>query len=194
MSDKGVNKGRRNLLIGATAAVGAVGAGFAAVPFVRSWAPSEKAKSAGAPVETNYSKLQNGQQITVEWRGKPIYILRRDPAMLKAVTESNNLVADPNSDVEKQQPANCKNEYRSIEPEIFVAVGICTHLGCAPKLFGEPGSFDAEWLGGFYCPCHGSKFDLAGRVYKGVPANANLEIPPYTIDTSTNNIVVGGEG
>lgn len=193
MSNEGVNKGRRNLLIGATAGVGAVGAVFAAVPFIKSWNPSEKAKSAGAPVETDYSKLANGQQITVEWRGKPVYILRRDPAMLKSVSASNDLVADPNSDNEKQQPENCKNEYRSIDPEIFVAIGICTHLGCAPKLYGEPGSFDSSWLGGFYCPCHGSKFDLAGRVYKGVPANANLAVPPYSIDTANKTILVGGE-
>ncbi len=193
MSSEGVNKGRRNLLIGATSVVGAVGAGFAAVPFVKSWAPSEKAKSAGAPVETVYSKLENGQQITVEWRGKPVWVLRRDPAMLKAVTASNTLVADPNSDNEKQQPENCKNEYRSIEPEIFVAIGLCTHLGCSPKLFADPGSLDSTWVGGFYCPCHGSKFDLAGRVYSGVPANANLEVPPYVIDTANKTILVGGE-
>ncbi|WP_251358028.1 ubiquinol-cytochrome c reductase iron-sulfur subunit [Kangiella sp. TOML190] len=193
MSSEGVNKGRRNLLIGATSVVGAVGAGFAAVPFVKSWAPSEKAKSAGAPVEQAYDKLENGQQITIEWRGKPVWIMRRDPAMLKAVTASNELVADPNSDNEKQQPENCKNEWRSIEPEIFVAIGLCTHLGCSPKLFADPGSLDSTWVGGFYCPCHGSKFDLAGRVYSGVPANANLEVPPYVIDTANKTILVGGE-
>lgn len=193
MSNEGVNKGRRNLLIGATAGVGAVGAVFAAVPFVKSWKPSEKAKSAGAPVETDYSKLQNGQQITIEWRGKPVWVMRRDPAMLKAVTASNDLVADPNSENEKQQPENCKNEWRSIEPEIFVAIGLCTHLGCSPKLFADPGSLDSTWVGGFYCPCHGSKFDLAGRVYSGVPANANLEVPPYVIDTVNKTILVGGD-
>ncbi len=193
MSNEGVNKGRRNLLIGATAGVGAVGAVFAAVPFVKSWKPSEKAKAAGAPVETDYSKLENGQQITIEWRGKPVWVMRRDPAMLKAVTASNELVADPNSDNAKQQPENCQNEYRSIEPEIFVAIGLCTHLGCSPKLFADPGSVDSSWLGGFFCACHGSKFDLAGRVYKSVPANANLEIPPYVIDTTNKTILVGGE-
>ncbi len=193
MSNEGVNKGRRNLLIGATAGVGAVGAVFAAVPFVKSWKPSEKAKSAGAPVETDYSKLEFGQQITIEWRGKPVWVMRRDPAMLDAVSASNDLVADPASENEKQQPENCKNEYRSIDPEIFVAVGLCTHLGCSPKLFADAGSVDATWLGGFFCACHGSKFDLAGRVHKSVPANANLLIPPYTIDTASKKILVGGE-
>lgn len=193
MSNEGVNKGRRNLLIGATAGVGAVGAVFAAVPFVKSWKPSEKAKAAGAPVETDYSKLENGQQITVEWRGKPVWVMRRDPEMLKAVTASNDLVADPDSTNEKQQPENCQNEYRSIEPEIFVAIGLCTHLGCSPKLFADPGTVDSSWLGGFFCACHGSKFDLAGRVYKSVPANDNLLIPPYTIDTTNKTVVVGGE-
>ncbi len=193
MSNEGVNKGRRNLLIGATAGVGAVGAVFAAVPFVKSWNPSEKAKAAGAPVETDYSKLENGQQITVEWRGKPVWIMRRDPAMLNAVTASNDLVADPDSSNEKQQPENCQNEYRSIDPEIFVAVGLCTHLGCSPKLFADPGSLDSSWVGGFFCACHGSKFDLAGRVYKSVPANDNLLIPPYTLDTANKTVLVGGK-
>ncbi len=193
MSNEGVNKGRRNLLIGATAGVGAVGAVFAAVPFVKSWSPSEKAKAAGAPVETDYSKLENGQQITVEWRGKPVWIMRRDPAMLNAVTASNDLVADPDSSNEKQQPENCQNEYRSIDPEIFVAVGLCTHLGCSPKLFADPGSLDSSWVGGFFCACHGSKFDLAGRVYKSVPANDNLLIPPYTLDTANKTVLVGGK-
>ncbi|AOE50488.1 ubiquinol-cytochrome c reductase iron-sulfur subunit [Kangiella sediminilitoris] len=193
MSNQGVNKGRRNLLIGATSAVGAVGVIGAAVPFVRSWAPSAKAQSAGAPVEQEYSKLEVGQQITVEWRGKPVWILRRDKKMLSSISKSEEMVADPESEKE-QQPAYCKNEHRSIDPEIFVAIGICTHLGCSPKLFADPGSLESDWLGGFYCPCHGSKFDLAGRVYAGVPANANLEIPPYTIDTSSKVIIVGEDG
>lgn len=194
MSNEGVDKGRRKLLIGATSVVGAVGAGFAAVPFVKSWAPSAKAQSAGAAVEQDYSKLEIGQQITVPWRGKPVWIMRRDQKMLEAVTKSNGLVADPDSENEAQQPENCQNEYRSIEPEFFVAVGLCTHLGCSPKLYAEPGSMSSDWVGGYYCPCHGSKFDLAGRVYSGVPANANLEVPPYTIDTVTKNIVIGAEG
>lgn len=193
MSNQGVNKGRRNLLIGATSAVGAVGVIGAAVPFVRSWAPSAKAQSAGAPVEQEYSKLEIGQQITVEWRGKPVWIIRRDKKMLNSISKSEEIVADPNSESD-QQPDYCKNEFRSIDPEFFVAVGICTHLGCSPKLFAEPGSLENEWLGGFYCPCHGSKFDLAGRVYAGVPANANLEIPPYTLDTTNKVIVVGEDG
>lgn len=193
MSNEGVDKGRRKLLIGATSVVGAVGAGFAAVPFVKSWAPSAKAQSAGAPVEYNYSKLEMGQQVIVEWRGKPVWVLRRDASMLNAVTKSNDLVADPDSANTDQQPENCQNEYRSVDPEIFVAIGLCTHLGCSPKLFAAPGSMSSDWVGGFYCPCHGSKFDLAGRVYSGVPANANLEIPPYTIDAVSKNIVIGGE-
>ena len=193
MSNQGVNKGRRNLRLGATSAVGAVGVIGAAVPFVRSWAPSAKAQSAGAPVEQEYSKLEVGQQITVEWRGKPVWIIRRDQKMLGSISNSEEKVADPNSEAD-QQPAYCKNEFRSIEPEIFVAVGLCTHLGCSPTLYAEAGSLENDWLGGFYCPCHGSKFDLAGRVYAGVPANANLEVPPYTIDTASKVIVVGEDG
>ena len=193
MSNQGVNKGRRNLLIGATSAVGAVGVIGAAVPFVRSWAPSAKAQSAGAPVEQEYSKLEVGQQITVEWRGKPVWIIRCDKKMLGSISKSEGIVADPNSEAD-QQPAYCKNEFRSIEPEIFVAVGLCTHLGCSPTLYAEAGSLENDWLGGFYCPCHGSKFDLAGRVYAGVPANANLEVPPYALDTANKVIVVGEDG
>lgn len=193
MSNQGVNKGRRNLLIGATSVVGAVGVIGAAVPFVRSWAPSAKAQSAGAPVAYDYTKLEVGQQITVEWRGKPVWVMRRDDEMLQSISKSESLVADPES-AEPQQPEYCKNEYRSIVPSIFVAVGICTHLGCSPKLFADQGSLEGGWLGGYYCPCHGSKFDLAGRVYSGVPANANLEVPPYTIDTEAKLIVIGEEG
>lgn len=192
MSNQGVNKGRRNLLIGATSVVGAVGVIGAAVPFVRSWAPSAKAQSAGAPVAFDYTKLEVGQQATVEWRGKPVWVMRRDDNMLQSISKSESLVADPES-VEPQQPDYCRNEYRSIEPNIFVAVGICTHLGCSPKLFADAGSLEGGWLGGYYCPCHGSKFDLAGRVYSGVPANANLEVPPYTIDTAAKMIVIGEE-
>ncbi|MBD3652841.1 ubiquinol-cytochrome c reductase iron-sulfur subunit [Kangiella sp.] len=193
MSNQGVNKGRRNLLIGATSVVGAVGVIGAAVPFVRSWAPSAKAQSAGAPVSYDYTKLEVGQQITVEWRGKPVWVMRRDERMLQSITKSEEFVADPESE-KPQQPEYCKNEYRSIEPDIFVAVGICTHLGCSPQLFADAGSLEGGWLGGYYCPCHGSKFDLAGRVYSGVPANANLEVPPYTIDTTAKMIVIGEEG
>ena len=193
MSNQGVNKGRRNLLIGATSVVGAVGVIGAAVPFVRSWAPSAKAQSAGAPVAFDYTKLEVGQQATVEWRGKPVWVMRRDDKMLQSITRSESIVADPKSE-KPQQPEYCKNEYRSIEPEIFVAIGICTHLGCSPQLFADAGSLEVGWLGGYYCPCHGSKFDLAGRVYNGVPANANLEVPPYTIDTTTKVIVIGEEG
>ena len=193
MSNQGVNKGRRNLLIGATSVVGAVGVIGAAVPFVRSWAPSAKAQSAGAPVAYDYTKLEVGQQITVEWRGKPVWVMRRDERMLQSITKSEEFVADPESE-KPQQPEYCKNEYRSIEPDIFVAVGICTHLGCSPQLFADAGSLEGGWLGGYYCPCHGSKFDLAGRVYSGVPANANLEVPPYTIDTAAKMIVIGEEG
>ncbi|RDX38269.1 ubiquinol-cytochrome c reductase iron-sulfur subunit [Kangiella sp. HD9-110m-PIT-SAG07] len=194
MSNQGVNKGRRNLLIGATSAVGAVGVIGAAVPFVRSWSPSAKAQSAGAPVEYEYSKLEVGQQMTVKWRGKPVWIIRRDEKMLSSISKSESEVADPNSDNADQQPEYCQNEFRSIEPEIFVAIGICTHLGCSPTLYADAGSLDSDWLGGFFCPCHGSKFDMAGRVYSGVPANANLEIPPYTIDTAKKFIVIGEEG
>lgn len=191
MNQDGVNKGRRRLLIGATSAVGAVGAIGAAVPFVASWNPSAKAKAAGAPVKADISKLEPGQQMIVEWRGQPVWIIRRTEEALKNLEAMNDRVSDPNS-LEPQQPEYVTGINRSIKPEILVLVGICTHLGCSPKYRPEiaPADLGDDWLGGFFCPCHGSRFDLSGRVYSGVPAPINLKVPPHHYQ-SDNVIVVG---
>jgi ubiquinol-cytochrome c reductase iron-sulfur subunit len=186
-----VDKKKRRFLIGATTVVGGIGAAAVAVPFAWSLVPSERAKAAGAPVEQDISKLEPGQQIKVEWRGKVVWIINRTPAMLATLPKLDDRVADPKSEVD-HQPAYAKNEDRSRKPEIFVAVGICTHLGCSPTFRPEvaPADLGPEWLGGFFCPCHQSKFDLAGRVYKGVPAPTNLIIPPYRFLSDTR-IVIG---
>jgi ubiquinol-cytochrome c reductase iron-sulfur subunit len=192
MSEYGsVDKKKRRFLIGATTVVGGIGAAAVAVPFAMSFFPSERAKAAGAPVEQDISKLEPGQQIKLEWRGKVVWIINRTPAMLATLPKLDSRVADPNSEVD-HQPAYAKNEDRSRKPEIFVAVGICTHLGCSPTFRPEvaPADLGPDWLGGFFCPCHQSKFDLAGRVYKGVPAPTNLIIPPYRFVTDTR-IVIG---
>ena len=171
---------RRRVLVGATTALGAVGVVMATVPFVASMLPSERAKVAGAPVEADISKLEPGALLTVEWRGKPVWILRRTDEMLQLLEKDHQRLSDPESEV-LQQPAYCKNPTRSIKPEYLVTVGICTHLGCVPTFRPEvaPADLGSGWLGGFYCPCHGSKFDLAGRVYRGVPAPTNLVIPRH---------------
>jgi ubiquinol-cytochrome c reductase iron-sulfur subunit len=181
MSTDGVNVSRRRWLIGATSAVGAVGVGFVAVPFVKSWMPSAKAKAAGAPVSYDTSLIAVGQQVKVEWRGKPVILVRRTPEMIADLKKNDGDLRDPNSD-QPQQPDYAKNEWRSIKPEILVLIGICTHLGCLPGYRPEVGAPDlgASWQGGFFCPCHGSKYDLAGRVFQGVPAPLNLEVPPYS--------------
>jgi len=192
MSESGtVDNKKRRFLIGATTVVGGIGAAAAAVPFVISFWPSERAKAAGAPVEQDIAKLEPGQQIKVEWRGKVVWIINRTPAMLATLPKLDDKVADPKSDVD-HQPAYAQNENRSRKPEIFVAVGICTHLGCSPTFRPEvaPADLGADWLGGFFCPCHQSKFDLAGRVYKGVPAPTNLIIPPYRFVSDTR-IAIG---
>ncbi|MCP9758932.1 ubiquinol-cytochrome c reductase iron-sulfur subunit [Aquitalea sp. S1-19] len=190
MSEQQVDTGRRRFLTVATSAVGGVAAVGVATPFLMSFFPSERAKAAGAPVEVDISKLEPGQKINVEWRGKPVWVLSRTPEQLKALPGLNGQMADPNSDT-NQQPAYCKNEFRSIKPEILVAVGICTHLGCSPTYRPDlaPADLGPQWVGGFYCPCHGSKFDLAARVYKGVPAPINLEIPPHKYLTDTRLLV-----
>jgi ubiquinol-cytochrome c reductase iron-sulfur subunit len=182
---------KRRFLIAATGAVGAIGAVAVAAPFVMSFWPSERAKAAGAPIEVDISKLEPGQKINVEWRGKVVWVLNRTPAMLSSLPKLDGRVADPKSDVD-HQPPYAKNEQRSIKPEIFVAVGICTHLGCSPTFRPEVGPADLgeDWLGGFFCPCHQSKFDLAGRVYKGVPAPTNLIVPPYRY-VSDGRLIVG---
>jgi len=191
MSNGEVNAGRRRFLIGATSVVGGVGAVGAAVPFVASWNPSAKAKAAGAPVTANISKIEPGQQMTVEWRGKPVWIVRRTKEMIDNIEKLNDKVLDPES-LEPQQPEYITGIYRASRPEFAVLVGICTHLGCSPQYRPEIEAADlgADWLGGFFCPCHGSKFDLSGRVYKGVPAPLNLEVPPYKY-IDDNNLIIG---
>lgn len=196
MSSNGVNEGRRRFLIGATSAVGAVGVGFAAVPFVQSWQPSAKAKTAGAPVVADISKLEVGQRMTVEWRGRPVWILRRSPEAMASLKKVEPDLRDPLSD-QSNQPEYAKNESRArtSNPDIVVLIGICTHLGCSPLYRPEVGAADlgADWMGGFFCPCHGSKFDFAGRVFKGVPAPTNLDIPPYYFISDTL-IKIGEDG
>ena len=190
-TDATVDKGKRRFLIGATSVVGGVGAIAAATPFVMSFWPSERAKAAGAPVEVDISKVELGQKINVEWRGKVCWIVNRTPAMLETLPKLDDRVADPNSK-EDQQPPYAKNEHRSIKKEYWIAVGICTHLGCSPTFRPEPAPADlgADWLGGFFCPCHQSKFDLAGRVFKGMPAPLNLVVPPHKY-LSDAKIVIG---
>lgn len=183
---EGVNRTRRNLLILGTSAVTVVGAGFTAVPFVSSMLPSAKARSAGAPVEADISKLESGQMMTYEWRRKPVWIVRRTEQNLQDLPTLDGQLADPDSSV-PQQPEYTKNKGRSLKPEYLVAIGICTHLGCSPQYVRTTDSHNlgADWKGGFFCPCHGSKFDLAGRVFKGVPAPTNLVIPPYRYVSDT---------
>lgn len=183
MSNDGVNTGRRRFLAAATTVVGAAGAVGVAVPFVGSWNPSAKAKAAGAPVKADISKIEPGQMVVFEWRGKPVYVVRRTPealASLKTMDERGTL-KDPNSLKSIQPPYVMKgnSDYRSIKPELLVVLGVCTHLGCAPKYKPETGSVSPDWTGGFFCPCHGSKFDFSGRVLVNVPAPTNLTIPPY---------------
>jgi ubiquinol-cytochrome c reductase iron-sulfur subunit len=184
------DKTRRNLIV-ATSVVGGAATIGAAVPFVASWFPSERAKAAGAPVEVDISRLAPGELGVFEWRGKPVWIMKRTKEMLDGIKQVDAKVTDPKSEV-AQQPEYAKNEFRSVKPEIMVLVGVCTHLGCSPKEKGVEArdEMGADWKGGFYCPCHGSKFDLAGRVYKGSPAPTNLEVPPYTY-LSDNTILVG---
>lgn len=190
MSNAPVDSGRRRFLTAATCVVGGVGAVGAAVPFIKSWNPSAKAKAAGAPVEVDISKIEPGQLIRVEWRGKPVWVVSRTESVLNELEQHDGSLRDPASEQE-QQPNYAQNKYRSIKSDLFVAVGICTHLGCSPTYL--PDSFGEQVEGvssGFFCPCHGSKFDMAGRVFQGVPAPLNLVIPPhYYIDKST--ILIG---
>lgn len=191
MSDE-VDKSRRNFLTAATAGMGAVGAVFTAVPFISSWAPSERAKALGAPVEVDISKLEPGAMMTVMWRGSPIYIVHRTKEMLDELPANDGNLRDPSSQ-ESDQPSYAQNEARARDPQYLVLVGTCTHLGCLPKTRFEPGSVDINipggWPGGFFCPCHGSKFDMAGRVFKDVPAPLNLRVPPYRFATPTSLVV-----
>lgn len=191
--DEKVDCGRRRLLV-TTAAIGGVGGVVVATPFVKSMLPSERAKAAGAPVEVDISKLGPGEMMTVEWRGKPVWIINRTPEMLESLKKTDGLVSDPESKKD-MQPKYCQNETRSIKPNLLVAVGICTHLGCSPTdkfKTGAESGVSADWAGGFICPCHGSTFDMAGRVYKSKPAPDNLEVPPHMYLSDTK-IVIGEE-
>jgi ubiquinol-cytochrome c reductase iron-sulfur subunit len=184
---------RRHFLTVATAVTAGVGVGATAVPFVASFKPSARAQALGAPVQVDVSKVEPGSLLKVEWRGKAIYILHRTQAMLATLSEHDSALRDPNSD-ESEQPEYAHNEYRSIRPELLLMEGVCTHLGCAPiaRFDVAPADLGPEWMGGFFCPCHGSRFDLAGRVYDGVPAPTNLRIPPYRyINDST--ILIGAD-
>lgn len=192
MAENNVDLRRRRFLTAATSVVGAVGAAYLAVPFIGSWRPSAKTQAAGAPVEVDISKLELGQAITIMWRGRAVYVVRRSKDTVEKLASLDDQLVDPMSDLQAtegvyQQPSYAKNTYRSINPEYLVLVGLCTHLGCVPMYKPE---VTTDWQGGFFCPCHGSKFDLAGRVYKSVPAQLNLVVPPYSY--TTNKILVIG--
>jgi ubiquinol-cytochrome c reductase iron-sulfur subunit len=193
MADKELDQGKRRFLVAATSVAGGIAGAAAAVPFVASMLPSERAKAAGAPVEADIGNLAPGEMTRVEWRGKPVWIVRRTPEMLESVKSSDSKVADPRSERNKElTPEYARNELRSIKPEYLVVVGICSHLGCSPvdKFKAQPEAFESDWKGGFYCPCHGSLFDLAGRVYKNKPAPDNLAVPPHTY-LSDSTILIG---
>ena len=192
MTDQ-VDTGRRHFLTVATTATGAVGAAFALAPFLASWKPSARAKAAGAPVEIDISKLEAGAMLKVEWRGKAIFVVRRTPEMLAGLKNVVPQLRDPDSK-ESDQPEFARNEARALKPEYLVLVGVCTHLGCAPLDKFAPGdvTVSSDWPGGFFCPCHGSKFDMSGRVFSGVPAPTNLPVPPYEFASDTR-IVIGAE-
>ncbi len=192
MNNEGVNQSKRRFLTSALSVVGAVGTGYLAVPFLSQMQPSAKAMAAGAPVEVDISKMEPGQLIRVAWRGKPVWVLNRTPEVLQTLTTLDSELADPTSN-ESLQPDESKNSARSIKPEVFVAIGLCTHLGCSPTFRPEiaPPDLGDRWKGGFFCPCHGSWFDLAGRVYRGVPAPTNLEVPPYRY--VTEQLIIIGE-
>ena len=195
MAEQDLDQGKRRFLVAATSVAGGAAAGAAGLyPFAASMLPSERAKAAGAPVEADISTLAPGEMQTVEWRGKPVWIQRRSSEMLRLLSKYDGQLADPRSEVE-QQPSYCKNSTRSIKPEIFVAVGICTHLGCVPTFRPEiaPADFGSDWHGGYYCPCHASKFDLAGRVYRNVPAPTNLVIPQHGY-LSDFRLIIGTDG
>lgn len=191
---EGVDGGRRHFLLVATTVTGLAGVAFTAVPFLASWKPSARAQALGAPVEVDISKLEPGAIVKVEWRGQAIYIVRRTPAMLATLGAVADQLADPESNA-SDQPEYAKNEARAVNPEFLVVVGVCTHLGCAPINRFEPADAElgADWPGGFYCPCHGSKFDLSGRVFRGVPAPLNLRIPPYQFLADNTRLLIGSD-
>ncbi|MGD8234557.1 MAG: ubiquinol-cytochrome c reductase iron-sulfur subunit [Chromatiales bacterium] len=191
---EGADLKKRRFLTATTSVIGAVGVVGVAVPFIASWQPSTRAKAAGAPVEADISKLGAGELLRVKWRGKPVWIMRRTEKNLEDLKTLDRKLADPASDM-PQQPDYAKNPHRSRKPEIWVAVGICTHLGCSPTYRPDvaPDDLGPDWVGGFYCACHGSRFDLAGRVFSGVPAPTNLVIPPYQF-LDDNTVLVGDDG
>lgn len=192
MADKELDQGKRRFLVVATGVAGGIASVAAAVPFVASMLPSERAKAAGAPVEADIGNLAPGEMTRVEWRGKPVWIVRRTSEMLDSIKQNDVKVADPKSERKKElTPEYARNEFRSIKPEYLVVVGICTHLGCSPvdKFKAQPEAFESDWKGGFYCPCHGSLFDLAGRVYKNKPAPDNLEVPPHRYLSDTKLVI-----
>jgi len=194
MSEQVVDKRRRRMLTAAATVVTGYGAAYVAVPFLSSMNPSDRAKAAGAPVEADISKLEEGQLIRVEWRGKPVWVLKRTKETLAQLEATTDMLRDPESN-ESEQPESCKNTARSIKPEVFLAVGICTHLGCSPTFRPDvaPEDLGPDWKGGFFCPCHGSRFDYSGRVYSGVPAPLNLVVPPHEYLTDTR-VLIGSAG
>lgn len=195
MSDDDVDISKRHFLTASTSVVGAIGTIAAAVPFLSAMQPSRKAHAAGAPIEIDISKLEPGQMIRRKWRGQPVWIVKRDEAALQSLEKLENELRDANSE-ESKQPSTSQNQHRSIKPEIFVALGLCTHFGCSPVYRPEiaPADLGNDWLGGFFCPCHGSRFDFAGRVYKGVPAPINLEVPPHKYLSETRILIGENEG
>jgi ubiquinol-cytochrome c reductase iron-sulfur subunit len=191
----GIDKKRRHFLTAAATVVGGAGILATAVPFVSTLSPSAKTKAIGGPIEVDISGIKPGEKMTVKWRGKPVWILRRSEASVADLSGMTEILRDPDSEVD-QQPEYAKNGYRSVKPEYLVVVGLCTHLGCSPNYLasGEENDFGADWKGGFFCPCHGSKFDLAGRVYKGVPAPANLVVPKYQFISETKVLIGDDSG
>lgn len=196
MANSEVNKGRRRFLVSATSVVGGLGAAAVAAPFIMSLTPSARALAAGAPVEVNVSKVEEGQLLRVIWRGKPVWIVHRSKEMIAMLPSNDAKLKDPDSEVVSQQPAYAQNTQRSIKAEYLVLIGICTHLGCSPTFRPElaPADLGADWKGGWYCPCHGSRYDLSGRVIKGSPAGTNLVVPPYYYKTDSTILVGEDKG
>lgn len=193
MSKEGVDVRRRRFLTATATVVGGVGTAFAAFPFLASFMPSARAQAAGAPVTVDISKLEVGALLTVEWRSQPVFVVRRSEEVLNVLPTLNNLLRDPNSENTDQTPDFITDRsLRSLQKDVLVLLGVCTHLGCSPKYRPEmvPQEFDSQWKGGFFCPCHGSRFDLAGRVYQGVPAPSNLQVPPYKF-VGENQLMIG---
>jgi len=189
-SPEDVDTSRRKFLTAATAATGAVGAGFVAVPFLASWKPSERARAMGAPTEIDVGKMEPGQMVVSNWRKQPIYVVRRTPEMVASLPKVDPSLKDPGS-ADSTQPDYTKNGTRAIKPEYLVVYATCTHLGCLPKEYFKPGDalLGTDWPGGFFCPCHGSKFDMAGRVFTGSPASLNLGIPPHSFESETKLVI-----